>query len=188
MAAAAVERNPEESGTHLGLGRALLLAGRPAEAAERLALAARMNPRDPESRSLLGVLELGAGRGEAAAGLFREAIVAARGRGAGVLQGGVPGEGDTAAGLDPDRAPTGGELRAAAGLFRLGEAVGGSRVGGAPEGSLRERLRAVLEARGTGEALLDLDGDGEADGAAVEAGGTLAVALLLEGGGVELLR
>lgn len=58
LAARAVELNPEESGTHLGLGRALLAAGRLPEAGERLPVAARMNPRDAESRSLLGVLDL----------------------------------------------------------------------------------------------------------------------------------
>lgn len=164
----AIARNPEESGSHLGLGRVLLLAGRAEEAAERLAVAARMNPRDAESRSLLGAIRLRAGRQEEARIRFREALLCGRGPGVGSARADIPGEGDTGASLEPGRRPGGGELRAAAGLAALGEPVGGAREGGAWPGNLREAARAALAARGTGEALLDRDADGRPAAAAVE--------------------
>jgi tetratricopeptide (TPR) repeat protein len=66
FARAALDRNPEESGPHLRLGIVLLLAGKAGPAAERLEVAAAMNPRDAESRSLRGVLALRAGDREGA--------------------------------------------------------------------------------------------------------------------------
>ncbi len=118
----ALARNPEESGPSLALGRILWLRGKDAEAAERLEIAARMNPRDAESRSLRGVLALREGRAGEARRWFLDALRAGRPAGAG-----VPGEGDTLLSLAPDRPPTRGELRAAAGLAALGEAVEGYR-------------------------------------------------------------
>ncbi len=188
MAAAALERNPEESGTHLALGRALLLAGRTGEAAARLAVAAGMNPRDPDARSLLGVLAFREGRREEAAARFREALRAAAGAGVGALHGGVPGEGDTEAALDPSRAPSPGELRAAAGLHALGAVVKGAPEGEPMTEGVRERVLEALRARGSGETLLDLDGDGAAEGAAVQAGTGFGAAFRSPGGPVALRR
>ncbi len=177
LAREALARNPEESGPQLVLGRVLLLGGKGPEAAERLALAARMNPRDSESRSLLGVLALRGGEAAGARRWFRECLRGAAPAGAAASPGGVPGEGDTAASLDPGRPPTGGELRAVAGLAALGESVGGVGAGESGPGVLGA-ARAALEARGTGEALLDLDGDGVQDGAAVlDAGGGVSLAV-----------
>jgi tetratricopeptide (TPR) repeat protein len=187
LAARAVDLNPEESGTHLGLGRALLAAGRLSEAGERLAVAARMNPRDAESRSLLGVLDLRAGDRERAGARFREALRCASGKGVGGAACGPPGEGDTLADLDPGRAPGPGELRALAALHLLGAPLRGAKEGDPPPGA-RERCGEALRSRGTGEALIDLDGDGKVDAAALGPEGGFAAAILAPGGGVLLLR
>ena len=167
----ALDLNPEESGPYLALGRVLWLAGKNGPAAETLASAARMNPRDTESRSLLGVLHLRSGERDRAGMRFREALRA--GRPAGAEAGAdVPGEGDTTDSLDPDRPPTEGELRASAGLALLGHPPAGAREGDPLPGDLRRRLLALLRERGTGEAVLDGDGDGSPDLAAVAAGGS----------------
>ncbi len=184
-AAEALALNPEESGPHLVLGRALLRAGRATEGARRLATAARMNPRDAESRSLLGVVRLRDGDGRGARTAFHDALAAAAPAGAAAgteAPGGVPGEGDTRESLAGDRAPTAGELRAVAGLALLGVPVDGTEVArDPPAAGVHDALRAALDRGGTGEAIADLDGDGAADAAAVEAGGRLALAIRAAG-------
>ncbi len=188
-ARAALERNPEESGPHLALGRVLLLRGRAAEAAERLEIAARMNPRDAESRSLLGAIHLRAGRTPEARRWFRAAVLGGRAPGVSTARGGVPGEGDTVAILDPERTPSAGELCAAAGLRAVGETVAGGIEGGACEGTLRAAAETALRAMGTGAASLDLDGDGTSEAAAVEVpGGGVSVAVASGKGRVTLYR
>ena len=187
-ARAALGLNPEESGPHLCLGRVLLLRGEIAGAEERLAVAARMNPRDAESRSLLGVLCLGAGREGEARAWFHAALRGARPAGAAATHGGVPGEGDTAVSLDPSRPPSPGELRAVAGLGALGEGVGGTAEAGPATDALRVASEASLAARGTGEALLDLDGDGSPEGAAVRAPGGALFLAMARGGSTTLHR
>ena len=183
-AEAARERNPEESGPYLALGRVHLLQGRSGPAERRLATAAVMNPRDAESRSLLGVLRLRAGRtGEA-----REAFLGALAAGAPAPPGGVAGEGDTRASLAADRPPSAGELRASAGLAVLGTIVGGARDGGPCPEALRAGAERALSSRGTGEALLDRDGDGRADAAAVERPGGGAACAAAEGNAAVVYR
>lgn len=188
-ARAALSLNPEESGPQLVLGRVLLLRGRSGEAAERLENAARMNPRDPESRSLLGVLLLREGRSAEARRRFREALGAGRAAGVAATSGGVAGEGDTAASLDPGRPPTPGELRAAAGLAALGEVPAGGADGGPAPAPLRAAAEAALAARGTGEALLPGGAEAGPSTAAVEVpGGGIRIAREAGNGRVTLLR
>ena len=98
-----------------------------------------MIPRDAESRSLRGVLALRGGRPEEARRWFHEALRVGRPAGAAATHGGVPGEGDTAVSLATDRPPTKGELRAAAGLSALAEAVQGFRPPAEGAESLLER-------------------------------------------------
>lgn len=187
LARGALERNPEESGPFLVLGRVLMLAGRAPEAGEVLEVAARMNPRDAESRSLRGVLHLREGLREEAVRWFREALSCAREAGVGALHGGVAGEGDTLLSLSPGGRPSAGELRAAAGLGAAGARAGTGVAEGVWEEGVRAEAERALAARGTGEAVLDRDGDGAPDAAFVE--GEAGPAGAIHGAsGVRILR
>jgi tetratricopeptide (TPR) repeat protein len=168
LAREALSLNPEESGPHLALGRVLLLRGDPPGACERLAVAAAMNPRDPESRSLLGVGHLRAGRREEARRSFEAALAVAAVRGvAAGSDGGVRGEGDTLRSRALPPAPAPGVLRAVAGLAALGIVAGPARRGEDPPAGLVEAAEAALAGSGGAEALLDADGDGRPDASAV---------------------
>jgi hypothetical protein len=166
----ALDLNPEESGSHLAMGRALAADGLRDEALERLRVAAVMNPRDPESRSLLGLLHLGRDEGEAAATQFRRALDVAAGRmevGTGAE---VKGEGDTLPAPDRSWRPGPGELRALAGLWLLDRPVPvvPEEENALPPG-VAAAVREALARRGVlGGVTLDLDGDGRTDAVAVE--------------------
>ncbi len=91
----ALKLNSEESGPFLLQGRAALLAGDSAKAAERLDLAIRSNPLASEAMNLLGVLALRRGDPNDASKHFERALKAAQGA---PPAAGLPGEGDTVRG------------------------------------------------------------------------------------------
>lgn len=192
LLAEALEINREESGPYLLEGKAALLAGDLAVAAERLETALRWNPRFADALNLLGVIALWRGDLARASDLLSRAAEAARGA---PPAAGLPGEGDTAEG--------------GAGSHRfqllLATWLRSVAIGPVPSGPVELRSIEALPATalplgtatsaaprsGRALAALDLDGDGVQDLAVGSLAGPIALFLSRDGrlepaGAVEL--